>query len=584
MMNQIFRLAGQQKPQLIQGTVLHIIASMLAAVPYGFVCWILVDLFERSLTPSKAALLCWGIGVSLLLQGLFLYWANVLTYKASFRMLGDLRLQLGNHIRRLPMGFFTDKQVGDLNTLVTDDMRKIELLPSWVYPKIFSAIATPTVIALFLAWIDWRLTLATLAGVPIAIAIYLINQTQLKQLADLQKRSTIEANSRTIEYIQGLAVLKAFNQTGFRFQNLKQALEQYRQANLKLVTQLVMPTIAFSAVLELGFVAILIAGTYFLFNDTITVPTLLLFLVLGWQLYVPLSGLFDFSARTRMMNAALLRVVGVLNTPPLPTPDRGRSPQSFDIEFKEVSFSYENTPILQNVSFRIPECGMTALVGPSGAGKTTITNLIARFWDVDSGEIWIGGVNIKDIPSDELLSHLSMVFQQVYLFNDTILNNIKFGNSTATEEAAIAAAKAAQCHEFIMKLPQGYDTTIGEGGATLSGGEKQRIAIARAILKDAPIVLLDEATASVDPENEQLIQTAINALVQSKTLIVIAHQLSTITSAEQILVIDRGQLVEQGKHAQLLALNGVYRRLWDSRQQARQWKVSGQRLSSVSQS
>jgi len=584
MINQIFQLAGQQKPQLIQGMVLHVIASMLAAVPYGFVYWILVALFERSLTPSKAVLLCLGIGFSLLLQGLFLYWANVLTYKASFRMLGDLRLQLGNHIRRLPMSFFTDKQVGDLNTLVTDDVRKIELLPSWVYPKILSAIATPTVIALFLAWVDWRLTLATLAGVPIAIAIYILNQSQLKQLADLQKRSTIEANSRTIEYIQGLAVLKAFNQTGFRFQNLKQALEQYRQANLKLVTQLVTPAIAFSAVLELGFVAILIVGTYLLFSDTITVPILLLFLVLGWQLYVPLSGLFDFSARTRMMNAALLRVVDVLNTPPLPAPDRGRSLQSFDIEFEEVSFSYENTPILQNVSFRIPERSITALVGPSGAGKTTITNLIARFWDVDSGEIRIGGVNIKDIASDELLSHLSMVFQQVYLFNDTILNNIKFGNSTATEDAVIAAAKSAQCHEFIMKLPQGYNTTIGEGGATLSGGEKQRIAIARAILKDTSIVLLDEATASVDPENEQLIQTAINALVQSKTLIIIAHRLSTITSADRILVIDRGQLVEQGKHEQLLALNGVYRRLWDSRQQARQWKISGQRLSSVSQS
>ena len=580
MIKDLFQLAGDRQPQLIQGTILYVISSLFAAMLYFFLYLILVELFEDSINPQKVIKLFVGIGLSLVLQGLFLYWANFLTYITSYRMIGDLRLRLGNHIRKLPMGFFTSKQVGDLNNLVSDDMTKIEGVPSWVYPKIVSAIATSAFIAAFLFLIDWRLTLATLAGVPIATLIYVNSQKLLKTLSEVQKRSTVEANSRMIEYIQGMGVLKAFNQTGSRFKKLEKALDNYKQANLNLVTQLVTPAIVFAGVLELGFVAILTVGTYMLFGGELTVPTFLLFLVLGLRFYAPLFALFDFSAMTRMMEAALVRVTKVLNMSPLPEPTQNRQLEFFDIQFKNVSFSYENTPVLQDINFQVPEKSVTALVGSSGSGKTTITNLIARFWDVDTGEVLIGGVNIKDLKTEELLSNLSIVFQDVYLFNDTILNNIKFGKPDATFEQAIAAAKAAQCHEFILELPEGYDTPIVEGGATLSGGEKQRIAIARAILKDAPIVILDEATASVDPENEILIQKAINSLVESKTLILIAHRLSTITKADQILVIDNGKVVEHGKHDELITNpEGLYSKLWDSRQQARSWKVSDRQLS-----
>ncbi|MEG4208201.1 ABC transporter ATP-binding protein [Microcoleus sp. Pol7_A1] len=575
MIKDLFQLAGKHKPQFIQGTVLYVISSLFAATLNFFLYLIIKELFENSIDIQKAVQFFVGIALCMLLQGVFLYWANSLTQIASSRMIGDLRLRLGNHIRKLPMGFFKTNQVGDLNGLVSDDIKHIEPILSLVYPRTVGAIAIPFFIAAFLVFIHGRLTLATMSGVPIAILIYANSQKLLKNLTELQKISLVEANSRTIEYIQGMATIKSFNQTGSRFQKLEKALDGYKKANLDMVTQLVTPSIVFSLVLELGFVVILFVGLYILFGGKLTVPIFLLFLILGLRVYEPLFSLFQFSAQTRIMDAALARVLNVLNTPSLPEPECEQQLNSFDIEFKNVSFSYENAPVLEDISFKVPERSVTALVGPSGSGKTTITNLVARFWDVNSGEIFIGGVNIKDMKTDELLSNISMVFQDVYLFNDSILNNIKFGKSDATFEEAIASAKAAQCHEFIVKLPKGYETVIGEGGATLSGGEKQRIAIARAILKDAPIVLLDEATASVDPENEILIQKAIDLLVESKTLIIIAHQLSTITKADQILVIDEGKIVAQGKHDELITnTDGLYRRLWNSRQQARSWKIS----------
>jgi len=576
MIKDLFEIAGDRKPQLIQGTILYTIASLFEATPYIFLYLILQGLFAETLDAERAVWLFSGLASCILLQGVFLYWANRLIYITSFRLIGDLRLKLGNHIRKLPMGFFSNRQIGDLNGLVSNDMTKIESIPSWVYPKIVSAIATSGFIALFLLAIDWRLTVATLAGMPLAWFIYLRGQKKLQQLTEIEQRAVIEANSRIIEYIQGIAVVKAFNQTGSKFSKLENALNEYKEANLGLSTKLVVPATIFSLVLELGFVLIIFVGTYFLLADELTIATFLLFLVVALRFYAPLYSLFEFSALTRMMNGALVRVKEVLNTSPLREPNIATEPlQKFDLKFDRVSFGYESTPVLQDISFHVPERSITALVGASGAGKTTITNLIARFWDTTAGDILIGGINIKDLPTKQLLSHISMVFQNVYLFNDTILNNIQFGKAEASFEETVAAAKAARCHEFIIQLPQGYNTLVGEGGATLSGGEKQRIAIARAMLKDAPIVLLDEATASVDPENEILLQQAINSLVESKTLIIIAHQLATITKAQQILVMDQGRIVQHGKHEQLVAnTEGIYHKLWSSREKARTWKIA----------
>lgn len=574
MIKYLFLIAGKRKQQFIQGTVLYVIASLFAAIPYVFLYLILKELFEQSLNLEKIIIFTILIASCLFLQGITLYWANSINYPTSYRLIGDLRLCLGNHIRQLPMGFFVQRQIGDINAIVNQDMQNIESIPSKVYPKIVSAIAVPTFIATFLFFINWRMALATLPGLPLALSIFTNSQKLMKKLTNDQKRAQVEANSRIIEYIQGLGIIKAFNQTGTRFSKLQEALNDYKQTNLALVGKLIIPTVAFAGSLDLGFVIILSVGIYGLLGGQLNVPTFLLFLVLGLRFYAPIYELLELSAIMRLMDAALERVKNVLNTKLLPQSHQEKQISQFDIEFRNVCFSYEQKPVLQNVSFKIPEKTITALVGPSGAGKTTIANLISRFWDVDNGEVLLGGVNIKDLQTDQLLSYISMVFQDVYLFNNTIANNINIGNKNATLEEIITAAKAAQCHDFIEQLPNAYDTYLGEGGATLSVGQKQRIAIARAFLKNAPIVILDEATASVDPENQILIQQAIDSLVASKTLVIIAHQLSTIISADQILVLDQCQLIEQGQHNQLLALGGLYYRFWQKQQKTSSWKLN----------
>ena len=316
----------------------------------------------------------------------------------------------------------------------------------------------------------------------------------------------------------------------------------------------------YNGILGIGFVVILLLSTYFYFGGTLSIPVFLVFLVIGYQFYQPLLSAALFFMEGRYMNIAAERMKDVLDTKPLKEPEMSRSPEGYDIEFKDVSFSYLKTVVLRDVSFRAGEGTVTALVGPSGSGKTTITNLIARFWDVDSGSISIGGVDVRDMSADELFSHLSMVFQEVYLFRDTIFNNIRVGKADATKEEIIAAAKAAQAHEFIEKLPNGYDTMVGEGGSTLSGGEK-----------DAPVVLLDEATASLDPENELAIQEALNVLVNSKTLIVIAHRLTTVADADEIIVLKNGRVAESGTHEELLGKRGQYFRMWQEQEKAGGW-------------
>jgi ATP-binding cassette subfamily B protein len=472
------------------------------------------------------------------------------------------------------MGFFSEKQAGDLNKVINEDVQMIHALPHHIYPQIVSAIALPTFITLFLLFLDWRMALATILVIPVALVVLFKSQPLLKRLAKQVAGAASEANSRIIEYIQGIGVIKAFGRTGERFEKFESAVADYKKTNVNLVKKVVPPDIGFSAILGSGLAIILLAGSYLFLGGELSLKIFLLFLILGLQIYEPIQNIFLYVTEMRVMDASMDRIMGVLDGKPLPEPDDDPELSRFDIEFKNVWFKYEDPDVLKGVSFAIPQNTITALVGPSGAGKTTVANLIARFWDVDSGEILIGGCNIRDLKTDRLLSYISMVFQDVYLFNDSIINNIKFGNKGATKEEVIAAAKAAQCHEFIDKLPDGYNTIIGEGGATLSGGEKQRIAIARAILKDTPIVILDEATAYVDPENEILIQKGINSLVKSKTLIIIAHRLSTITSADQILVIEGGKVVEQGKHAELVSKGGLYAQFWGKRQKARGWKVA----------
>lgn len=543
---------------------------------------IAVALLMFLLTPGGSTAAMWLCVGALLLTFALQLWLGTVAFREN--MLLDLeiqqglRLYLADYLRRLPLGFFTRRDAGTIDGLFTTTLMYLETRT--VLSALISAVLAPSLLFLVMLTQDWRLALTLgISVVPFLLVIRRFLHV-FQQVWQEQNEARTRANSRMVEYIQGINIIRAFNLAGARFGHFERAIAAYRDASTRTITRVVPMVAAPGVVLEVGFALFLFLGAHFYASGTLGVTTFLLFLVLGAGFYMPFMALADMLAYMRIIQNSVRNINAFLQTPTLPEPVAPRKPQGFAIDFNAVSFGYGETNasrVLDQVSFHIPERSFTALVGPSGSGKTTITNLIARFWDPSSGTVCIGGVDVREMDTDVLLAHMTMVFQDVYLFNDTVFNNIKMGNPTATEEQVFAAARAARCHGFILEMSEGYDTLVGEGGATLSGGQRQRISIARAILKDAPIVLLDEATASIDPENEAIIQQAFDALVKHKTLVVIAHRLTTVQRADQILVIDEGQLVQKGTHAELIGQEGLYRRFWEERQKARGWKLGATR-------
>lgn len=565
--------------------LLQIVYDIFKGAPYGFLILILWELFSPGIDLNHVALLTGAMAVVFLLQYVIGNRAMISCYEGGYTLCSEARLKLGEHLRKLPMGFFKKRDPGDVTAIMLQDMSFVENIFTHLLGDMIAAFVVPAMLLAFLFMLDWRLALAALATVIVALPVLYITNRILARIGRNQHRLRVETDSRILEYLQGIRYIKAYNLVGKRFSNLENALKEFHRETLRLETYPGALGSCYNGILGIGFVVILLLSTYFYFGGTLTIPVFLVFLVIGYQFYQPLLSAAVFTMEALYMNIAAERMRDVLETEPLKEPAISRSPEDYDIEFRNVTFSYLDTRVLENVSFRAREGSVTALVGPSGSGKTTVTNLIARFWDTDSGSISIGGVDVRDMSADELYSNLSMVFQEVYLFRDTIFNNIRVGRTDATKEEVIAAAKAAQAHEFIEKLPDGYDTMVGEGGSTLSGGEKQRISIARAILKDAPVVLLDEATASLDPENELAIQEGLNALVSSKTLIVIAHRLGTIADADKIIVLKDGRVAESGTHEELCRDKGQYYRMWREQEKAGGWtfesSVSEQTLQEV---
>ncbi|MDL1959768.1 MAG: ABC transporter ATP-binding protein/permease [Deltaproteobacteria bacterium] len=575
LIHQLLQWAPELKGKFFLAAVFKVIETMFMGAPYVFIFLTLNDILADSLSTKKVVFYTSGMAFCFLFQGIFSYLFSRTVWPTANYMVKKLRILIGEHLRKLSMGYFSEKTTGSLHTLVADEMLLIQTVIYRAFPDFIVAVTFAVLTPLFLLFIDWRLTLVTMAVIPAAAPFYLWQKNVLAR--GLRKRSDSLAvvNSEVIEYVQGMEVLKAFKQTGKQFVKFNDTLKKFRDLSIRVTMKAELPLTLAKAVLDLGLCLILLFATFFLLGGAITLTAFLIFLIMGLRIYEPIKLLIPSSGLLNMAEPAIHKIKDILDTKPLPQPENGRVPKAFDVQFWDVTFSYDKTPVLKNINFTVPEKTITALIGPSGSGKTTITRLIARFWDVDSGEVRVGGHDIRDMKIDDLLSQVSMVFQDVYLFNDTIYQNIAYGSKAATRENIIDAAKMAQCHDFITRLPHGYDTMVGEGGATLSGGEKQRISIARAILKDAPIILLDEATASVDPENEYLIQGAINSLVESKTLIIIAHRLSTITSADQIIVLNSEEKVEEmGKHEELLKRpGGLYSSLWKSRLQAKKWRI-----------
>ena len=571
----VLRLSGNLSKRIWGSFICGFLESMFGLLPIAAVFLVLIELQNGQPITGQT----WGIVIGLIAGGLILrmifkYLVYRLQSTAGFEFVARERIALGDRLRNVPMGFFHDNSVGDITATVTTDLNFLENYSMHILDKVTTGVLSMIVMAGCILAFDWRIGLIFVAGILLSFPIYSHMQKKGKALSAKRQKIQSEAVAATLEYVQGISVVKSFNMCDKNLSDIEDAYESNAAASYGVERVFTPLNMTYSMVFRISACMIMLCAGILAVGGDLSFANLAVILIASFTIFNPIEVMGQMTTMIRTMDAALDRVERIKQAKKIDENGRDIPLDSFDIGFEHVSFAYENgNPILKDVSFSIPQGSMTAIVGPSGGGKTTITRLIARFWDVQEGSITIGGHDVKEFTCDSLLKNMSMVFQNVYLFHDTIENNIKFGCPDATHEQVVEAAKKACCHDFISALPQGYDTVIGEGGSTLSGGEKQRISIARAMLKDAPIILLDEATASVDPENEVHLQQAISALVKNKTLIVIAHRLSTIRDADQILVVDNGKIVEKGVHAELIQQKGIYQKFWNIRQKARNWKL-----------
>ena len=572
----VLRLSGNLSKRIWGSFICGFLESMFGLLPIAAVFLVLIELQNGQPITGQT----WGIVIGLIAGGLILrmifkYLVYRLQSTAGFEFVARERIALGDRLRNVPMGFFHDNSVGDITTTVTTDLNFLENYSMHILDKVTTGVLSMIVMAGCILAFDWRIGLIFVAGILLSFPIYSHMQKKGKALSAKRQKIQSEAVAATLEYVQGISVVKSFNMCDKNLSDIEDAYESNAAASYGVERVFTPLNMTYSMVFRISACMIMLCAGILAVGGDLSFANLAVILIASFTIFNPIEVMGQMTTMIRTMDAALDRVERIKQAKKIDENGRDIPLDSFDIGFEHVSFAYENgNPILKDVSFSIPQGSMTAIVGPSGGGKTTITRLIARFWDVQEGSITIGGHDVKEFTCDSLLKNMSMVFQNVYLFHDTIENNIKFGCPDATHEQVVEAAKKACCHDFISALPQGYDTVIGEGGSTLSGGEKQRISIARAMLKDAPIILLDEATASVDPENEVHLQQAISALVKNKTLIVIAHRLSTIRDADQILVVDNGKIVEKGVHAELIQQKRIYQKFWNIRQKARNWKLA----------
>ena len=572
----VLRLSGNLSKRIWGSFICGFLESMFGLLPIAAVFLVLIELQNGQPITGQT----WGIVIGLIAGGLILrmifkYLVYRLQSTAGFEFVARERIALGDRLRNVPMGFFHDNSVGDITATVTTDLNFLENYSMHILDKVTTGVLSMIVMAGCILAFDWRIGLIFVAGILLSFPIYSHMQKKGKALSAKRQKIQSEAVAATLEYVQGISVVKSFNMCDKNLSDIEDAYESNAAASYGVERVFTPLNMTYSMVFRISACMIMLCAGILAVGGDLSFANLAVILIASFTIFNPIEVMGQMTTMIRTMDAALDRVERIKQAKKIDENGRDIPLDSFDIGFEHVSFAYENgNPILKDVSFSIPQGSMTAIVGPSGGGKTTITRLIARFWDVQEGSITIGGHDVKEFTCDSLLKNMSMVFQNVYLFHDTIENNIKFGCPDATHEQVVEAAKKACCHDFISALPQGYDTVIGEGGSTLSGGEKQRSSIARAMLKDAPIILLDEATASVDPENEVHLQQAISALVKNKTLIVIAHRLSTIRDADQILVVDNGKIVEKGVHAELIQQKGIYQKFWNIRQKARNWKLA----------
>jgi ATP-binding cassette subfamily B protein IrtB len=539
-----------------------------------------IQVFSELLKPLMGEDVRWnfiwmllGIGI---ICSLLVYLANWNDYKQtyinSYLEAENVRVRVAEQIRRLPMSFFNSKDLSELTTNLIGDCSTLEHVLSHVIPQLVANAISSLIICICLAFFEWRLSLCVFCTIPISFAVILLSRRAQEKMNKRQIDAKLKASEQVQEYIEGMKVIKSCNMAGEKAKELNQALLLMKKMAIKM--ELFTGTLVTGAqlILQVGIGITVYVGAYLITNGEIELIPLLSFLLIVVRIYGPiLTELTLLPELFHSINA--MQRMRMLQKGELQEGSSSADILNHQIIFDNVSFGYNEELVLHNVSFTIPEKSITALVGPSGSGKSTVAKLAARFWDIKEGKITLGGVDISTLEPEYLMDYMSYVFQDVVLFNDTVYNNIKIGNMNATEEEVMAAAKAACCDEFVSKMPKGYQTLLGENGSTISGGERQRISIARALLKNAPIILLDEATASLDPENEELIQEAVSRLIKNKTVLVIAHRLRTVAGADKIIVLDKGRVAEEGSHAELMEKQGLYAKLYRLQKESMDWTI-----------
>ena len=569
-----FAFCGEEnRRKFITSIRLNVIQALFEALKIPAIA-VMIRALMNGTVETKDILLSLGIMlISIAGSGLLKSKAVMLQTEGGYDTCAKKRVEIAEHLRYLPMGYFNANSLGQITSITTNIMESLENIATRVVMLVCDGLLTTSLIVVMLFFFDWRIACVLLCG----FSLFLFANSRLRIASEKVSGKKIRADERLVEkvleYLQGMTEVKAYRLTGVKSKELNEAISENSKINIDMEMTLV-PRIALqSFIAKLTGVAMVAFSCAFYCAGSMDALNAVVMVISAFIIYTSLETAGQYSSLLRVVDMSVDRAQEILNTPQMDISGENITPAVRDITAQDIAFSYEKRKIIDGISLHIPEKTTTAIVGPSGGGKTTLVNLLARFWDVDGGTVMLGGRNVKDYDMDSLMANFSFVFQSVYLFHDTIANNIRFGQPGAPMEDVIAAAKKACCHDFISSLPHGYDTVVGEGGASLSGGEKQRISIARAMMKNAPVIFLDEATANIDPENENELMHAIQALTAEKTVIMIAHRLKTVERADQIIVVDHGKIVQHGTHTQLMEQDGIYRNFIGERREAASWKV-----------
>ena len=574
----IVKWSGDRRKRLYLGFVYSFFNTMFTAMAimgaaYGLNLIVEDMKGQRVLTEVYALYMLIFMAAAVMGRYLFAYLRATAQESIGYEATAEERIKIGDILKRVPLGFFSRKSTGEIASAVTTDLSFFEMYGMKMIDVVVNGYISAFTIVLCIAFFNVRIALIAAGGILLSAVFLRIMGRCSRKNAPLHQRAQDAMIAATIEYIRGMPVVKAFKQGGVSVGGIREAYRESRDFNIKIEKNYVPINCLHLLALKAASVGIVLAAALMVLGGTMAVPVMLMMVIFSFVIFGHVEAINNATHVLEIIDATLDKLETIENADFIDKDGKSEKIRAYDIRFDDVTFAYDEKNVLDSVSFFIPQNTTTAIVGPSGSGKSTICSLMARFYDADAGRVLIGGVDVKDTTCDSILENISMVFQKVYLFHDTILNNIRFGKPGTSLDEVTDAAKKACCHDFIMELPSGYETVIGEGGATLSGGEKQRISIARAMLKNAPIVILDEATASVDPENEQAIQKAIGALVHGKTIIIIAHRLATIQNADQILVVNEGKIVQRGTHDELIKKPGIYADFINVRRKAVGWKL-----------